>query len=171
MQLIKEFYKSYLNFEAYNLNFPENIIKNYFLIIGNIYYFSLKEACLELKEEHLLSKNLSKEETSKKLSLFLTFYKKKLKSVRKQVLNKFNIENQYNNIDTKVYLRTIQYYFPWNSYFRLKATLIKCIVDEIFKYLENNDVTVELLLEKFNKIINYVDDIQTEVDIYQFIFQ
>lgn len=160
--MVRNFYKSYLGFEAYRMNFPEFLIKKYFLIISNIYYFCIKASCKQFKEDHLDSANLSKFDFSK-LGQFSNIYKKKLKDVRKKVMDAFKISHQYNNVSTKLLLRMLPNYFDINSNFRKKTVIIKRTVDELLFYLEERQTTQEILLEKIDKIVNYFDDIQTEV--------
>jgi hypothetical protein len=160
---MKNFIKSYLNQEAYIMNFPEFLRNKYFLIITNIYYLCVKQSCIYFKQNHLDNVNLGEFDYSK-LSLFSSIYKKKLKEVRKQVMDAFKISHQYNNLSTKLLLRMIPFYYDINSNFRKKTILIKKIVDEILNYLEDRTIGKESILQKIEKIVNLTEKIETEVN-------
>ena len=151
-----------MNQEAFPIEFPEVIVKKYFLIISNIYYLCLKESCIFFKQIHL-DPTSSEDFDPMKLGLFSSIYKKKLKEVRKRIMDEFKILHQYNSLSTKLLLRMVPFFYELTSNFRKKTVLIKKIVDEILNYLENKNYNKETINEKIDKIINLTDKIDTEV--------
>jgi hypothetical protein len=148
------------------MNIEDILKKNYFLIISNIYYFCIKSSCQFFKDNHLDNVPLNEFDSSK-LGLFSVIYKKKLKEVRKNVMDAFGIPNQYNNLSTKLLLRILPFYYDINSNFRKKTILIKKTVDEILYYLEDRRVGQENILQKIEKILGLTDKIDTEVFLYR----
>ena len=162
MENIKNFTKSYANQEAYPIEYPDVLKEKYFVIISNIYYLCLKECCIFFKQVHL--DNTSPDDFDPmKLGLFSSIYKKKLKDVRKRIMDEFKISHQYNNLTTKLLLRMLPFYYELTSNFRKKTILIKKIVDELLNYLENKNYNNETIHEKIDKIINFMEKIDTEV--------
>ena len=151
-----------MNQEAYPIEFPDVLKNNYFLIISNIYYQCVKESCIFFKQVHLVN-TTTEDFDPLKLGLFSSIYKKKLKDVRKKIMDEFKISHQYNNLTTKLLLRMLPFYHDLTSNFRKKTILIKKIVDEILNYLEKKDYNNETIHEKIDKIVNLSDKIDTEV--------
>jgi len=146
------------------MNFEEDLKSKYFLIITNIYYFCIRSSCQFFKDNHLDNVPLNEFDNSK-LGLFSVIYKKKLKEVRKKVMETFGIQNQYNNVSTKLLLRMLPHYYDSNSNFRKKTILIKKTVDELLYYLEDRRLGQENILQKIDKIVNLTDKIDTEVNL------
>lgn len=152
-----------MNQEAFPIDFPDVLRTKYFLIISNIYYLCVKESCIFFKQQHL-DNSSSDDFDPMKLGLFSSIYKKKLKEVRKRIMDEFKISHQYNNLTTKLLLRMLPFYYELTSNFRKKTILIKKIVDEILNYLENKNYNNEKIHEKIDKIVNFMDKIDTEVN-------
>lgn len=153
-----------MNLEVHQIDFPEVIQKKYFLIITNIYYLCVKTCCIFFKKTHLDNTNINDFDESK-LNLFSEIYKKKLKDVRKQILAAFEVQSSYNNLDVKLLLRMLPFYYDINSNFRKKTIFIKKIVDEILNYLENKTGKNinENIFVKIERIVNLHDNIVTDV--------
>lgn len=162
LENIKGFTKSMMNQECYPIDFPDILKQKYFLIISNIYYLCVKESCIFFRQVHLDNTTTDNFDPLK-LGLFSSIYKKKLKEVRKRIMDEFKISHQYNNLTTKLLLRMLPFYYDITSNFRKKTVLIKKVVDEILNYLENKDYCNETIHEKIDKIINLSDKIDTEV--------
>lgn len=76
------------------------------------------------------------------------------------------IQNQYNNVSTKLLLRMIPHYYDVNSNFRKKTILVKKIVDELLYYLEDRRPGQENILQKIEKIVSLTDKIDTIVSLF-----
>jgi hypothetical protein len=163
---MRNFYRSFLNREASIMNFHEDLKTKYFLIITNIYYFCIRSSCIFFKDNHLDNVPINEFDSSK-LGLFSVIYKKKLKEVRKNVMEAFGIQNQYNNVSTKLLLRMLPHYYDPNSNFRKKTILVKKTVDEILYYLEDRRPGQENIQQKIEKIVSLTDKIDPNVIIIE----
>ena len=79
----------------------------------------------------------------------------------------FGIQNQYNNVSTKLLLRMLPHYYDPNSNFRKKTILVKKTVDEILYYLEDRRPGQENIQQKIEKILSLSDKIDPTVIIIE----